>query len=162
MFVFDKAIDQITIEKYKTTMEDHYNKMVKAGHSDQDWYPCRNVGLLTTSDIVLHVKGFLESRIRMTTTCYDAQIQIRKDGMGGFGTHKHDHDGREHGDYNSILYLNDNFSGGEFYTETGIIVKPVAGRLTFFDGKNISHGVKKFTNSHRYGIVFWWKNTTFY
>ena len=136
--------------------------MVGAGHNDQDWYPCRSVKLSTTSDIVLHVKGFLESRIRMTTTCDDAQIQIRKDGMGGFGTHKHNHNGREHGDYNSILYLNHNFNGGEFYTETGIVIKPVVGRLTFFDGSIIEHGVKKFYGSHRYGIVFWWRDTKFY
>jgi len=46
-------------------------------------------------------------------------------------------------DYNSLLYLNDNFSGGEFFTETGLTIKPIPGRLTFFDGSIVTHGVNK-------------------
>jgi hypothetical protein len=57
------------------------------------------------------------------------------------------------------LYLNDDFEGGEFYTEHGIVVKPNKGMLTFFDGKNIMHGVKDLKGNVRYNIIFWWHNT---
>jgi hypothetical protein len=60
-----------------------------------------------------------------------------------------------------LLYLNDDFEGGEFFTDTGIRIKPKKNRLTFFNGSAIPHGLTKVEKAHRYTIIFWWKGTRF-
>jgi len=65
-------------------------------------------------------------------------------------------DGRENTGFNSMIYLNDDFEGGEFFTEN-IIIKPRTGTLTLFDGSVIHHGVKPILKGERYTIILWWK-----
>ena len=60
--------------------------------------------------------------------------------------------------YNSLIYLNDDFKGGEFFTRNGIKLKPQAGMLTLFDGSKVSHGLKKVKNKDRKTMIFWWAN----
>jgi hypothetical protein len=55
----------------------------------------------------------------------------------------------------TILYLNDNYEGGETFLEKKIIT-PKKGNLIFFKGKTIEHGVKKITKGTRYTIPCWW------
>ena len=59
--------------------------------------------------------------------------------------------------YNSLIYLNDDFDGGEFVTEGGVSIKPEVGMLTFFNGVAVCHGVKKVLKKDRKTIIFWWK-----
>ena len=73
--------------------------------------------------------------------------------------HKHDYAGTEVTKYNSLIYLNDDFKGGEFFTRNGIKLKPQAGMLTLFDGSKVSHGLKKVKNKDRKTMIFWWANT---
>lgn len=63
-----------------------------------------------------------------------------------------------HGDpdtFISIIYLNDDFDGGEFFTETETI-KPEPGLLIFFDSKNVWHGVKEIKGNIRKTIITYW------
>jgi len=162
MFVFDNVIDEATIERYKSRIESHFLDHSKRFPNDQEWYPGRVIRLDATDPIIETVQQHLQRYMKMTTVCDSAELQARSAGMGGRGLHKHDHDGREHTDYNSLLYLHNDFNGGEFYTENGIVIEPRPGRLTFFDGKSIAHGVKKIYTNHRYTVIFWWKGTKFY
>jgi predicted 2-oxoglutarate/Fe(II)-dependent dioxygenase YbiX len=57
----------------------------------------------------------------------------------------------------SILYLNDDYEGGETNYEDGTIFKPKKGRLLFFDGKYHKHGVNKVRNNIRYTVATWYK-----
>ena len=57
----------------------------------------------------------------------------------------------------SILYLNDDYKGGETYLEDGSFFKPKQGRIIFFDGQYYSHGVKPVLNNERYTIATWYK-----
>ena len=60
--------------------------------------------------------------------------------------------------YVSILYLNDNYDGGELYfPEHSIEIKPKAGGLYVFPGgfENL-HGVKEVKLGSRYTIVIFW------
>jgi hypothetical protein len=111
------------------------------------------------TDIVERVKKHFYDELGMVTELQDSAIQVWPKG-GGSSFHKHDSKGREDGDYNSVLYLNDNFWGGEFKTLHEQI-KPSPGLLTLFDGKNTYHGLNKSRFNHRYTIIFWWKNTKF-
>ena len=60
--------------------------------------------------------------------------------------------------FSSIVYLNQNFEGGETYYEDGTIIKPILGRSLFFDGNYYKHGVKKVKKNTRYVIATWYKN----
>tara|TARA_R110000796_G_scaffold221386_1_gene337452 strand:+ start:235 stop:726 length:492 start_codon:yes stop_codon:yes gene_type:complete len=65
-------------------------------------------------------------------------------------------DMRHNTKYNSIIYLNNNFEGGEFYTDN-ITIKPKKGTLTLFDGSKIFHGIKEIKKEERYIIIIWWE-----
>ena len=109
--------------------------------------------------IIKMVQDLLESKLRLKLTCHHAELQTWPIGVDS-PLHVHEKSGgREKGDYNSLLYLNDNFEDGEFYTSHGVTIKPKKNRLTFFDGKNIPHGVKQIYGHHRYSVIFWWINT---
>ena len=56
----------------------------------------------------------------------------------------------------SILYLNDDFEGGETFVEDKII-KPKKGLMISFEGDKLKHGVKKITKGTRYTIPCWYK-----
>ena len=66
----------------------------------------------------------------------------------------------EHTDYphqylSSILYLNDDYKGGETVIGDKII-KPETGKIIFFSGTKIPHSVKKLTKGRRYTIPSWY------
>jgi predicted 2-oxoglutarate/Fe(II)-dependent dioxygenase YbiX len=57
----------------------------------------------------------------------------------------------------SILYLNDDYSGGELcFLDRGICLSPKAGDLIVFPGnKNYKHEVSLITSGERYTIPLW-------
>ena len=57
----------------------------------------------------------------------------------------------------SILYLNDNYLGGELYfNDHNLEIKPKSGDLIFFPGnKNYKHEVKKIIKGSRYTVPIW-------
>jgi glutaredoxin-related protein len=59
--------------------------------------------------------------------------------------------------YTSILYLNDNFNGGETVVDDKII-KPKKCKLISFEGNQIIHGVNTITKGERYTVPCWYKN----
>lgn len=139
----------------------HFEQMLAQQHDYMAFYPTRNVILKPEDPIIAIVQTFLESKIKARLTCYEAELQTWP--IKSYSKlHVHDKPGRIQGDYNSLLYLNDDFDSGEFYTNTGIIITPKKNRLTFFDGKHTYHGVKPVERNHRYTAIFWWKNTQFY
>lgn len=61
-------------------------------------------------------------------------------------------------DIASVIYINDDYEGGEIYFPIqDIKIKPVAGDLAFFPGdKNYLHGVTKVLSGIRYTIPAFW------
>ena len=57
--------------------------------------------------------------------------------------------------WSSILYLNNNFTGGETIV-CDEIVKPETGKLIIFEGAKLSHSVNKITKGVRYTIPCWY------
>lgn len=161
MYVFDGVLDPDLLQKFKIKIEDHFMQMVSKNYNKSDFYPTRNI-MMNSDDLVVKLtKDFLESKLKIKLNCYQFELQTWPVEIFS-SLHKHDTGLRSRGDYNSILYLNDNFDGGEFYTENGITIKPKTNRLILFDGKNINHGVKTVRKNHRYTMIFWWENTEFY
>jgi len=56
----------------------------------------------------------------------------------------------------SIVYLNNDFEGGETYFEDGTIFKPKPGRALYFDGNYHKHGVKAINKGTRYTVATWY------
>jgi hypothetical protein len=112
---------------------------------------------ISNHHIVTRVKNFLENACNCKLNCSSAQIQLWPVNSSS-ELHIHKDLGREDGDYNSLLYLNDDFDGGEFITKD-LSIKPETGMLTFFDGSHIYHGVREVKYKHRYSLIFWWNNT---
>ena len=57
--------------------------------------------------------------------------------------------------YTSIIYLNDNFEGGETVVEKTMI-KPKKGLMVLFDGNKKVHSVNKINKGPRYTISCWY------
>ncbi len=160
MHIIDTEIDPLLLELYKDTVDSHFHRQLAAGNPVQEFYPTRNVRLCEEDEIVTLVKDILESKLRVKLTLSEAELQTWY--AGSYSTPHNHQIGRPDGeDYNSLLYLNDDFDDGLFYTEDGLVVQPRPGRLTFFDGKNITHGVTPIKTRNRYTAIFWWKNTQF-
>lgn len=58
--------------------------------------------------------------------------------------------------WTSILYLNDNFTGGSTIIE-GEKIQPMKGAVLTFKGE-LKHGVEEVTQGNRYTISVWYKN----
>lgn len=161
MFIFDNVCDLDFLSSYKTRIENHFLSQDTPNADYSQWYPLRNIELSINDPIVEVVKNYLETFIKMKTECYEAELQTWPIGICA-DLHHHRGYGRQQGDFNSLLYLNDDFEGGEFYTNTGITIKPKVNRLTFFNGSRVVHGVKEVKGKHRFTVILWWKNTRFH
>lgn len=61
-----------------------------------------------------------------------------------------------HRHYASIVYLNDDYEGGDLYMpELGLTIKPKKGLYVCFRGGEILHGVTKITKGTRYTAICW-------
>ena len=160
MIIFDQVCGADVIANYLTKIRTHFLSMLDRGEDYFAFYPTRNIMLNLDDPLIQYITKYIESNLKVKLTCYDAELQTWPIDSES-ALHKHTFDNREHGDYNSLLYLNENFTGGEFYTEN-IIIKPKTNRLTFFDGSTVLHGVNKVAVDHRHTVIFWWKNTQFY
>lgn len=74
--------------------------------------------------------------------------------------HKHIDAGDEysHFKYSAVMYLNDNFDGGELvFPNINYTYKPKAGDIVFFpsDDDNYEHMVNVLKNGKRYVVGFW-------
>jgi hypothetical protein len=74
----------------------------------------------------------------------------------GFGMHEH-FDVNRPLDYATLVYLNDDYIGGEIYfPEIDISIKPKAGDLVCFpDNEEYVHGVRPITSGSRYTLPRW-------
>jgi len=59
--------------------------------------------------------------------------------------------------YTSVLYLNDDFSGGRTCFKDGTKIVPKKGRALFYDGVENTHGVSEVENGVRYTVSAWFK-----
>jgi len=161
MFIFHNFLDPDSCTRYKKVIENYYVSNVQQYGTEhvKDFSNGLRTLDISADSIGTLVTNFLESQLRLKLDYYQIILNAWPPGTEVSKPHKHNEQFRKGGDYNSILYLNDDFKGGEFYTEHGVEVKPSTGMLTFFDGKNIIHGVKDLEGNVRYNIIFWWHNT---
>jgi hypothetical protein len=167
--IVPNAFSKEELQPYIDKISTHYNNFVsKYPHADnseialniKDRWDIRSIGI-KGDEIITKVKDVLESSLRIKLHCHMAQIQIWPEEIP---VQLHKHTGVTSGPttwddislYNSMLYLNDDFYGGEFVTDEGIEIQPRTGTLTFFNGGEVRHGVNLFYGNPRYTIIFWW------
>ena len=156
VFVYENFLERSICQSYINKIFEKWNSFQDDKDRIDNWTK-RTIDI-TNDPIVAKVGYFLEKQLSIRLTCSQAEIQIWPKNYGS-ALHKHDSSGRENTDFNSMIYLNDNYGGGEFYTEKGVCYKPVTGALTFFNGAVNMHGVKKVLGSDRFTLIFWWTNT---
>ena len=59
--------------------------------------------------------------------------------------------------YSSIVYLNNNYKGGQTFFEEGLVITPLKGRALFFNGIYYKHGVMPVEKGPRYTLATWYK-----
>ena len=98
-----------------------------------------------------------------TQECYGSDIvhdwsKLKKSEIGGFSLPHYDESSQET-ILAAIVYLNDNFRGGETYFGDGTIIPPKPGRILMFDGLTYLHGATPNIGGYRYSIAMWFKKT---
>jgi hypothetical protein len=57
--------------------------------------------------------------------------------------------------YTSVIYLNDNYDGGETVIEE-VVIKPKIGKIVTFEGPKMLHGVNLITKGSRFTLPVWY------
>lgn len=151
MIIFDNVISKTACDEYIQRIESIYKERCDNG-MDPMSFSTRLIDI--DEPIIGIIKRYIENRINVELNHRWTQLQVWPVNSNSV---RHVHDDPRSGDanYNSLLYLNDDFFGGEFFTDD-IIIKPKAGRLTLFNGKKSYHGVSRVLEKPRYSIIFWW------
>ena len=131
-----------------------YNKSNPKGNEDQVE---RNRNI-TSHPFVEIVRQYHKEHDGLDLEILEASLQQWASGTEAI-PHVHDEKGGRLGTgYNSIIYLNDDFEGGEFIApQLNASISPIPGRLIIFDGSTVEHGIKPISGNTRYTIIFWWK-----
>ena len=110
---------------------------------------------ITDDPIVFKLQKHIKKKLNMDLKISRAHIQTW---MPTTFSRLHIHnDPRETATWNSCIYLNNDYKGGEHHTSNGIVLKPEPGLLTLFNGEKTYHGVREIKNSYRFNLVFWWE-----
>ena len=151
--VKDKFLDSATCKKYIKLAKKPSDQLRRSYHHESTPLWDERLVDIVNDPIVLKVKQFLDTEFGLNLQIARAQIQNWIKGSNG-ELHVHEPDPSK---YNSLIYLNDDFKGGDFFTRYGVRVNAEVGRLTFFDGKEVYHGVSEVEGGDRFTLIFFWK-----
>lgn len=151
-----------TIHVFKNFLDynlcDYYFKQINdLGPGVYDW-DVRSKDITKDKKIVNKVRKFLCKQLNIDLEIDQVQLQNWNVGSRS-GFHRHQNregDGVRDTALNSLIYLNDDFEGGEFITPNNSY-KPNKGDLTFFNGYTLWHGVNEVLKKDRKTIIFWWE-----
>jgi hypothetical protein len=157
MFIFPRVFSENLLSPYRDAIWKNYCAKVSEDSSSWDSWETKSITFSNDDDIVSDVKHYLQKYLKIELNCFQVEGQIWPIN-GSVGMHKHSESyyRSSTSKYNSMLYLNQDFDGGEFVTEHGITLKPQTGTLTFFDGVNVLHGPMPVSRQHRFTLIFWW------
>lgn len=160
MHIFNNTFTESFLSPYKKLIEDYYFSSINQHFNNFSWENCF-LDLPKNDPINKKVIDIIESRLRIKLDLCQSELQCWPQNCPLI-THRHDNDDRKNTKYNSLLYLNEDFKGGEFTTEYGVSVQPRVGTLTFFDGAETFHGINSFYFNNRYTIIFWWDKKSYW
>ena len=129
-----------------------------------DWL---NTGVVEKYDFNNQVKWLTETRVsREFCLMYASKLMekefirrcdlVRWDKGVGAGIHVDNHQYYEDLTYSAVIYMNDNFEGGEIiFPKLGIERKPKKGSAVIFPS-HLEHGVKPVVSGRRYSMNIWY------
>ncbi len=149
-------IDNFLSKEECISLINYYEKNKESSFLYRDVYPSQNLEINHNSEI-----NFLFKKLQSNTVVVDVNskidwCQIVKWPTGSKQDLHFDTTSNET-TFSSIVYLNENFEGGQTYYEDGTIIQPVTGRGLFFDGIFYKHGVKEVSKNIRYVVATWYK-----
>ena len=106
------------------------------------------------------VNDYVNIHTRIKVQSY-TDFRINRYGVGGFMKEHIDNIHYSHGQkegyphLTSLIFLNDNFDGGEFYLCGEPLEKKVGSAVVFPSNFMYPHEVKKVTNGKRYSVMTW-------
>jgi len=152
VYVFEDVLSSLECKKYSKMIND-------IGYQEQPLRWEHRIKDVSKDKIVNTIKNFLNKKLNIKLKLSNAEIQNwHVNTESPLHVHNHKEKGRKNTIHNSLLYLNDEYKGGEFVTKHGIIIKPKRGMLTFFNGQKVYHGVRRVFENDRKTIIFWWSN----
>ena len=103
----------------------------------------------------LHISTILNGFIKTIDKNYEINyFQIVK---WRTGEYQDEHEDFEYHPYTSILYLNDDYKGGETVV-SGTTIQPEKNKLIGFEGNKMAHSVNKITEGTRYTVPCWYRH----
>jgi len=145
----------LIIDKFLTPEEcqfaiKYYESHKKDAESFRDVFP-----LVLSNNI-----PFLNIKLNKIAKEFDSQIDWLQIVKWPIGAHQDFHfdTAKDKTTLSSIVYLNDEYEGGQTYFEEGTIFKPKIGRGLFFNGQYYKHGVLPVKNHIRYVVATWYKS----
>jgi len=147
-----KIFNSVLSKKECNFLIDFYKLNEEKSFLFRDVYPLR-------LDINNFVISFLIEKLESISKLFDSKIDWFEIVKWPIGSKQdlHFDTASNKTTFSSIVYLNDNFEGGETYYKDGTIIKPILGRSLFFDGNYYKHGVKKVKKNTRYVLATWYK-----
>ncbi len=133
---------------------------------DEVWVREENRPYPNLREAVLKSMRFYGEEHENFSCIHHTDFRINRYGIDGFMSSHIDNIHHSHGQQygypqvSVLLFLNDDYEGGEFHFFDGKVIEPKAGKLIIhptFAG----HGVKPVTKGHRYSCVAWGVGDTF-
>mgnify|MGYP000491598586 CR=1 FL=1 len=107
------------------------------------------------ADLLKHITSKLEHNIKnIDTSAYVNYSHITMREIDNYQEYHYDFN---YHTYTSVLYLNDDFEGGETEVEDKVI-EPLQGSLITFAGNVLQHRVLPVKQGKRYTILVWYKS----
>ena len=158
VYIQDNFLNIEQIQKYINKIIPFPEEQRKTCSFENPMWELRTIDI-TNDPIVNIVKKFLDKTFNIDLKIQQAQIQNWiKDSYSPLHAHGWEWGNRGNTRFNSLIYLNDDFEGGEFITEGGLKLKPEQGMLTFFNGQVVKHGTNKVFGKDRKTLIFWGKD----
>ena len=151
-YVEHNVLDRKLCEEYIEKAQHPSEEIRKSWSMENQCWEERTVNIMG-DPIILKVKKIICEHLNKDLELTRAQIQTW---MVGTSSTLHVHKG-DPSTWNTVLYLNDDFEGGFFYTKNGLVIKPEPGLLTLFNGQKVFHGVGEVKKNYRFSLIFWWK-----
>lgn len=161
--IYDNFIDLDTVEtivRYAKETDASFFKYNKIDYFTIQTF--KEIGM-NSEEMLLLIQDVARKTYSQITQDYDGPFETfleRKTHLAKFNIDAemppHFDESRPH-DIATLIYLNDDYEGGEIYfPEFDIKIKPKPGDMVAFpDNPSFMHGVKKITGSNRYTLPRW-------
>ena len=151
-FLSDKECDDLISLYHNTPDTNNSDDTIWSGRGRWPVYPENlhkklTIDELSTAEFFFN-KKFSQDNLHLMRWDVGHEMRPHND-LGGHNEFAHRH-------YASIVYLNDNYVGGDLYIpKFDINIKPKKGLFVCFEGSKIEHGVSKIEEGTRFTSICW-------